>query len=569
MRYTASRLGRCGLGLLLALCAAAASPAAAVAQPAANPHAPAGPAAPAPAADKADAAHLFPPDAVSQHVLAVGDKRLAYTATAGTLPLVGPKGAVSAHIFFVAYTLDAKAADRPVTFVFNGGPGAASAFLHLGALGPRAVNFSANGAAAVQPVALADNPDAWLDFTDLVFVDPVATGFSRSAAGTDEADKAFFGVEKDADAMADFVRLYLTRAGRSLASVFLAGESYGGFRVALLANRLIGSGMAVKGVVMISPALEFSMLRGDRYVPLPAALALPSIAATHLERRDGPAGSLEILPEVERFARSGYLVHLAAGVKGNAEIDRTLARYTGLPATPIRDHNSRVTVRTFTHEYEKGGDRVLSRYDATVTAPVPRRSEIRFDPILDGAVSVLTPAFTQYARGRAGLSHRPRILPAQPRGQRPLGLRHLLDATGVRRRARRAADRTHALPGAGRAHRPRLHRPGHALRGLAVPDRPAGAARGSAAGRAQGLPRRPHDVPAAHLAQRTDPGCPRLLSQRPEGAVTPLASVEPASRRLRPSTTRVAPQWRACRTAAMPIIPAPGNGEGWTCATNR
>ena len=272
MQYTASRLGRCGLGLLLALCAAAASPAAAVAQPAANPHAPAGPAAPAPAADKADAAHLFPPDAVSQHVLAVGDKRLAYTATAGTLPLVGPKGAVSAHIFFVAYTLDGRAADRPVTFVFNGGPGAASAFLHLGALGPRAVNFSANGAAAVQPVALADNPDAWLDFTDLVFVDPVATGFSRSAAGTDEADKAFFGVEKDADAMADFVRLYLTRAGRSLAPVFLAGESYGGFRVALLANRLIGSGMAVKGVVMISPALEFSMLRGDRYVPLPAAL---------------------------------------------------------------------------------------------------------------------------------------------------------------------------------------------------------------------------------------------------------------------------------------------------------
>jgi carboxypeptidase C (cathepsin A) len=402
MRYTTSRLGRCGLGLLLALCAAAANPAAAVAQPAANPHAPAGPTAPAQTTDKADAAHLFPPDAVSQHVLAVGDQRLAYTATAGTLPLVGRKGAVSAHIFFVAYTLDAKAAERPVTFVFNGGPGAASAFLHLGALGPRAVNFSANGAAAVQPVVLADNPDAWLDFTDLVFVDPVATGFSRSAAGTDEADKAFFGVEKDADAMADFVRLYLTRAGRSLASVFLAGESYGGFRVALLANRLIGSGMAVKGVVMISPALEFSMLRGDRYVPLPAALALPSIAATHLERRDGPAGSLETLPEVERFARSGYLVHLAAGVKGNAEIDRTLARYTGLPADTIRDHNSRVTVRTFTHEYEKGGARVLSRYDATVTAPVPRRSEIRFDPILDGAVSVLTPAFTQYARGELG-----------------------------------------------------------------------------------------------------------------------------------------------------------------------
>jgi carboxypeptidase C (cathepsin A) len=399
MNNTASRLGRTASALLLALLAAAAA-ATAFAQTPAGPHGPAAPQ--APAAEKADASRLFPPDAVSSHVLAVGDKRLAYTATAGSLPLLGSKGETSAHIFSVAYTLDAKAADRPVTFVFNGGPGAASAFLHLGTMGPRAVNFSANGAAAVQPVALADNPDAWLDFTDLVFVDPVATGYSRSAAGTEEADKAFFGVEKDADAMADFVRLTLTRSGRALAPVFLAGESYGGFRVALLADRLIGKGVAVKGVVMISPALEFSLLRGNPYVPLPLALALPSITATHLERRDGPQGSLDILPEVERFARTGYLVHLAAGMKGDAEIDRTLARYTGLSADLIRDHSSRVSVRTFTREYEQRGDRVLSRYDGTVTAAVPRRSEIRFDPILDGAVTVLTPAFTQYARAELG-----------------------------------------------------------------------------------------------------------------------------------------------------------------------
>ena len=231
-------IGRARLGLLLALCVVAAWPATLLAQAPAAPHAPAAPQAPAPAAEKADPSRLFPPDAVSQHALAQGDKRLAYTTTAGSLPLLGPKGEVSARIFSVAYTLDEKAADRPITFVFNGGPGAASAFLHLGAMGPRAVNFSANGAAALQPVALADNPDAWLDFTDLVFVDPVATGYSRSAAGTEEADKAFFGVEKDADAMADFVRLTLTRAGRTLSPVFLAGESYGGFRVALLAHRL-------------------------------------------------------------------------------------------------------------------------------------------------------------------------------------------------------------------------------------------------------------------------------------------------------------------------------------------
>ena len=398
-------MGGRGSALLLAVWAAVAGPATAFAQapPGVHPPQPSAPAASqAPAAEKADPSRLFPPDAVSRHTLALGDKRLAYTATAGTLPLLGAKGEVSARIFSVAYTLDEKAADRPVTFVFNGGPGAASAFLHLGALGPRVVNFSANGAAAVQPVELADNPDAWLDFTDMVFVDPVATGYSRSAAGTDEADKAFFGVEKDADALADFVRLTLSRAGRTLAPVFLAGESYGGFRVAQLAHRLISGGIAVKGVVMISPALEFSMLRGNPYVPLPIALVLPSIAATHLERRDGAEGSLAILPEVERFARSGYLVHLAAGVKNDADIDRTLANYTGLPPDVVRDQMSRVSVRTFTREYEKRGDRVLSRYDGTVSAPVPRRSEIRFDPILDGAVTVLTPAFAQYARGELG-----------------------------------------------------------------------------------------------------------------------------------------------------------------------
>jgi carboxypeptidase C (cathepsin A) len=329
------------LALLLAVWAAVAGPATVFAQapPGAHPPQPSAPAASqAPAAEKADPSRLFPPDAVSRHTLALGDKRLAYTATAGTLPLLGAKGEVSARIFSVAYTLDQEAAGRPITFVFNGGPGAASAFLHLGTMGPRAVNFSANGATALQPVALADNPDAWLDFTDLVFVDPVATGYSRSAAGSEEADKAFFGVEKDADALADFVRLTLTRAGRTLSPVFLAGESYGGFRVALLAHRLVSQGTAVKGVVMISPALEFSLLRNNAYALLPLALVLPSIAATHLERRDGAEASLDVLPEVERFARSGYLVHLAAGLRNDAEIDKTLARYTGLAPDVIRDH---------------------------------------------------------------------------------------------------------------------------------------------------------------------------------------------------------------------------------------
>src|SRR5262244_2635271 len=264
MHATGRRWKNCGLAPLLALAVGATCATTAVAQVPAGPRS----GAPAPASsagEKADLSRLFPPDALSRRTLVRDDKRIPYTATAGTLPLLSAKGEISARIFFVAYARDEIAPDRPITFVFNGGPGASSAYLHLGAMGPRAINFSANGAAAVQPVELVDNPDTWLDFTDLVFVDPVATGYSRSAAGTEEADKAFFGVDKDADAMADFVRLALARAGRALAPVFLAGESYGGFRVALLAQRLLANGNAVKGVLMLSPALEFSLLRSNPY----------------------------------------------------------------------------------------------------------------------------------------------------------------------------------------------------------------------------------------------------------------------------------------------------------------
>ena len=215
------------------------------------------------------------------------------------------------------------------------GPGAASAFLHLGAMGPRAVNFAANGAAPGQPVALADNPDTWLGFTDLVFVDPVATGYSRSAAGTEEADRAFFGVEKDADAMADFVRLYLTRTGRMLAPVFLVGESYGGFRAGLVADRLLSGGIArAEALVLVSPALEFSMLRGNPYALLPLALVLPSIAADAPGAARRPAG-------VARHPAGGRALRARAAIsctwrrasRTMPRSTRALARYTGLAPT--------------------------------------------------------------------------------------------------------------------------------------------------------------------------------------------------------------------------------------------
>ncbi len=169
-------------------------------------------------------ASQLPADSVTQHTIVLDGKQFSYRATAGTLPLAGPKGEVAAKVFYVSYIAE-NADTRPITFAFNGGPGAAAAFLHLGAMGPRIVAFTENGAAPVLPVRLVDNPDSWLAFTDLVFVDPVGTGYSRTTAGGVDAGKAYWSVEKDAVSMAEAVRLWLTKNGRELSPVYLAGES--------------------------------------------------------------------------------------------------------------------------------------------------------------------------------------------------------------------------------------------------------------------------------------------------------------------------------------------------------
>lgn len=354
-------------------------------------------------APKEAAKATLPGDSISRHIAVIAGERVSYTAMAGSLPLLGPKGETAAKVFYVSYSRDAPPGARPVTFVFNGGPGAASAFLHLGAIGPRVINFTENGAAPEQPVRVVDNPDSWLAFTDLVFVDPVGTGFSRPTAEGEDAERAYYGVDKDADAMTDFVRLYLNRTDRALTPVFLAGESYGGFRAVLMARRLLSSGVQVKGAVLISPALEFALLRGDEYTLLPLALQLPSIAASNLELKEGINASLDTIGEVETFARTGYLLHLAAGLKRDEGVIGLLERYTGLNPETIARHHGRVSASLFVREYQRLRDTALSRYDATIGAPVPKPGEREsFDPVLDRAVSVLTPAMGYYVRQELG-----------------------------------------------------------------------------------------------------------------------------------------------------------------------
>ncbi len=250
---------------------------------------------------------LLPSDSVTEHTLDVGGEKLAYTATAGTYSLFDQNGERSAAIFYTAYTLKgAEPGTRPVTFVFNGGPGASSAYLHLGVVGPRVVNFSANGDAA--DARLHDNPDTWLKFTDLVLIDPVGAGWSRAA----KADKAgdFWGVEADASSLAKVIALYTAKNSRAASPKYLLGESYGGFRSVKVARALQeDQGILVNGIVMLSPFLEGRLQFAANRFPLGAALQLPSLAAAALDRK----GSFtpEALAAAERFALSDYLTALA------------------------------------------------------------------------------------------------------------------------------------------------------------------------------------------------------------------------------------------------------------------
>ena len=353
-------------------------------------------------ADKADA-ELLPAAVTTQHRLDVAGKPLEYTAKAGGLALRASSGKAQAAIFYTAYTADPTDAKRPITFVFNGGPGAASTYLHLGGIGPKVIDVNANGEIVGPPPRLNDNGSTWLDMTDLVFVDPVGTGYSQVAEGKDEKD--YYGVEKDTDALADFIRLFLIDAGRMASPVFLMGESYGGFRAATITRKLQTSGgISPSGLLLISPALDFALLNLEDYNPLAWALDLPSFAAVNLEskgvtERDALRAALK---EAEDYALSGYLTALAAGAEeGGKEASETVARLTGLPLEFVQKHRARISPSLFIKQFDRKGGRVLSRYDGSVGGPDPHPASAwprGPDPVLDSTVPLWTSAFVEYAQ---------------------------------------------------------------------------------------------------------------------------------------------------------------------------
>jgi carboxypeptidase C (cathepsin A) len=352
-----------------------------------------------------------PPPVVTHHEIHVGGKTLRYTATTGMMPLKNvDTGEVEAHIFYIAYTLDGQPAEhRPLTFSFNGGPGSASVWLHMGAIGPKRVPMQPDGMMPPPPYRLVDNEYTWLDQTDLVFIDPVGTGYSR-AVKRDQTRK-FLGLRGDIESVGEFIRLYLGRYERWSSPLFLVGESYGTTRAAGLSGYLVEHGIAFNGIMLISSILNFQTTDSSPGNDLPYILFLPTFAsAAWYHKKLGPdLQDLDKLhSEVEQWAAGPYADALAKGDRltpqERKDVIDHLARYTGLSKTYIDESNLRIDEPHFTKELlrdqRKTIGRLDSRFTGTSRSAVSERSE--FDPSMSAIRPPYTAMFNQYVRTELG-----------------------------------------------------------------------------------------------------------------------------------------------------------------------
>lgn len=347
-------------------------------------------------------ASSLPPASITQHELALDEGLLRYTAIAGALPVREASGRVLGEIAYIAYqrSLAGEKADqrrRPVIFAFNGGPGAASAFLNVGAFGPKRVAFGRPGDAPSAPPTLVDNRETWLSFADLVFIDPVGTGFSRFSSGADDARGMLWSVEGDYRSLSRFIVNWLRANDRIGSPVYLVGESYGGFRAPKIAGELQTSdGIGVSGLILISPVLDFTFQRDARDTPLKWAVSLPSLAATHLEARG--KFSPERLAEVEAYATGEYVIDLLKGprdAQARARIVERVAGFTGLDRDLVERRGGKIDNGTFLREAGRKDFVVGSPYDGAVAAMDPEPDAARSrapDAVLEAATAPLTSA---------------------------------------------------------------------------------------------------------------------------------------------------------------------------------
>ena len=352
-----------------------------------------------------------PREALSEtkHTITLNGAKLDYTATAGTLPLTDENGKVTANVFFVAYTRSGadEPGRRPIAFAFNGGPGSSAVWLHLGLLGPRRVVLGDDGEPPAPPYRLTDNEDTLLDLADLVFIDPVSTGFSR-ATDPDKA-KQFHGVQEDVQSVGAFIRLYLTRFRRWDSPKFLAGESYGTTRAAGLSGYLQDhDGIYLNGIVLVSTVLNFETLAFDEGNDLPYPLFLPTYTAAAWYHKKLPADLQadrhRALAEAEKFAQGEYTMALLRGDRLPADeaqqVRHKLARYTGLSEDYVARNNLRVDISRFTKELLLPERQVVGRFDSRLKGPDLDAASDRqdYDPSYNAVQGVFTAAFNQYVR---------------------------------------------------------------------------------------------------------------------------------------------------------------------------
>jgi carboxypeptidase C (cathepsin A) len=349
-----------------------------------------------------DVAEVSP--VITHHQTVLNGRTFSYTATTGRLPIKRGDGRIEAEMFFVAYTLDGQdVARRPLTFAFNGGPGSASVWLHMGALGPKRVVLQPNGFMPAAPYRLEENPDSLLDRSDIVMVDAMATGYSRAASP--ELTKKFLGLKGDVQAFGEFIRLYLSRYERWGSPLFLLGESYGTTRAAGIAGYLADHGIAFNGVTLLSMAVDFQTLEWNKSNDLPYFLLVPTfnmIAGYHHKLAgDLSQDMAKTRDEVMRWSLTDYALALGKGdamtPDEHRKIVEQLSRYLGLRPEVIEANNLRIDVPTFTKELLLDQKLIVGRLDGRFSSPNPGDDHF-YDPASAAILPPYNSAFNNYLR---------------------------------------------------------------------------------------------------------------------------------------------------------------------------
>lgn len=370
-----------------------------------------------PAAEKADAKAddkksddelaPLPDDKTIHQSIMLNGKTLSYDATVGKIAVRDDKGKKIADVVFTAYTLPGSKPDRPVTFAFNGGPGASSVYLNMGAIGPKRVQFGVEGDAP-SDLKVSDNANTWLDMTDMVFIDPVGTGFSRSDESDDAAKKDFFSTEADINYLSRVVYDWLVSNGRLRSPKYVMGESYGGYRAPRIANNLqTRMGVGVSGLIMVSPYLDPAAIGDETALsPLPWMINLPSMAAGNFERKGQltPAA----MADVEHYDRTEFVTDFLAGRSDPQAVSRivqNVSTYTGLDPALVQRMAGRVDIGTYLREAHRSEGKIGSVYDSNVTAydPFPESYDQQSgDPILNSLIAPTTSAMVDFVTREVG-----------------------------------------------------------------------------------------------------------------------------------------------------------------------